>query len=82
MARLEVMTRHSGCRAQEVNVDGHPGCVVIFALVDFTATKSPTDLGLSEPFVGLEDNRVKQRAVPSRTLQGLSTQGIVALGAP
>lgn len=59
VARVEVVTGHAGCRAQDFHVDGSLGLTVIFALVDIDVAKGPTQLDFSASFVGFDGRRVK-----------------------
>jgi ectoine hydroxylase-related dioxygenase (phytanoyl-CoA dioxygenase family) len=64
--RVEVVTSHPGCRAQDWHVDAVHGLTVIFPLVDIDARKGPTQLDFTIPFNSLRQDGPKVKHPPPR----------------
>ena len=62
IARVEVVTSHVGCRAQDWHVDGVHGLTVILPLTDVGVRQGPTELDFGPAFVGLWDGDPKVRS--------------------
>ena len=63
VARVEVVTSHEGCRPQGWHVDAPRGLTVIFALVDITVPKGPTQMDFSIPFNHILEGRPKVNSI-------------------
>lgn len=66
IARVEMVTGHSGCRSQGWHVDGLRGVTAIFSMVDVDVAKGPTELDFDVPFLSIDENKGKC----SRGVQG------------
>ena len=54
IARVEVVTSHTGCRAQGWHIDASHGLTVIFPLTGVDITKGPTQVDFVTPFNTLD----------------------------
>lgn len=54
IARVEMVTGHSGCRAQGWHVDALRGATAIFAMTDIDTQKGPTEINFMEAFTSLD----------------------------
>jgi hypothetical protein len=81
IARVEVVTSHTGCRAQGWHIDGVHGLTVILPLVDVGVRQGPTELDFSVPFVGLWEGDPKVRRSPSsqQTVRAVMPKGSVLM---
>jgi len=59
IARVEMVTGHSGCRSQGWHVDGLRGVTAIFSMVDVDVAKGPTELDFEVPFLSIDENKGK-----------------------
>jgi len=59
IARVEMVTGHSGCRAQGWHVDALRGVTAIFAMTDVDVQKGPTEINFMEHFTSLDLTRGK-----------------------
>jgi hypothetical protein len=59
VARVEVVTSHPGCRAQNWHIDGIYGMTVIFALEDVDLAKGPTQFDFTHPFNSFREGESK-----------------------
>ncbi|GMI07036.1 hypothetical protein TrVE_jg293 [Triparma verrucosa] len=59
IARVEMVTGHSGCRAQGWHVDALRGVTAIFAMTDVDLAKGPTQINFMEHFTSLDLNAGK-----------------------
>ena len=59
IARVEMVTGHSGCRSQAWHVDALRGVTAIFAMTDVDIQKGPTEINFMEHFTSLDLTRGK-----------------------
>ena len=79
IARVEVVTSHVGCRAQDWHVDGVHGLTVILPLTDVGVRQGPTELDFGPAFVGLWDGDPKVRSKSHDRVRAVLPRGSVLL---
>lgn len=79
IARVEVVTSHVGCRAQDWHIDGVHGLTVILPLTDVGVRQGPTELDFGPAFLGLWEGDPKVRARSTGTVRAVMSKGSVLL---
>jgi Phytanoyl-CoA dioxygenase (PhyH) len=81
IARVEVVTSHIGCRAQDWHIDGVHGLTVIIPLTDVGVRQGPTELDFEPAFVGLweGDAKVRKRSPKAERVRAVLSKGSVFL---
>ena len=79
IARVEVVTSHVGCRAQDWHIDGVHGLTVILPLTDVGVRQGPTELDFAPAFLGLWEGDPKVRARSTGTVRAVMSKGSVLL---
>jgi hypothetical protein len=81
IARVEVVTSHIGCRAQDWHIDGVHGLTVIIPLTDVGVRQGPTELDFEPAFVGLweGDAKVRKHGPKAERVRAVLSKGSVFL---
>lgn len=79
IARVEVVTSHVGCRAQDWHIDGVHGLTVILPLTDVGVRQGPTELDFGPAFLGLWEGDPKVRAHSTDRVRAVMPKGSVLL---